>query len=87
VPVEFISYLAKPISLGARLFINLMASHSTLKVIIGFSWSLLLLENALSFGFFIPMLLVVVLFVLELGIALIQTYVFVLLTCILQDGS
>jgi F-type H+-transporting ATPase subunit a len=88
VPVEFISYLAKPISLGARLFINLMASHSTLKVIIGFSWSLLLLENALSFGFFIPMLLVVVLFVLELGIALIQTYVFVLLTCIyIQDGS
>lgn len=37
VPIEFISYIAKPISLGIRLFINLMAGHSLLKVIIGFS--------------------------------------------------
>jgi F-type H+-transporting ATPase subunit a len=37
VPIEFISYVAKPISLGIRLFINLMAGHSLLKVIIGFS--------------------------------------------------
>jgi len=37
VPIEFISYIAKPISLGVRLFINLMAGHSLLKVIIGFS--------------------------------------------------
>jgi ATP synthase subunit 6 len=36
VPIEFISYIAKPISLGVRLFINLMAGHSLLKVIIGF---------------------------------------------------
>lgn len=86
VPVEFISYMAKPVSLGARLFINLMASHSTLKIIVGFSWSMLLLENALSFGLFLPMLLLVVLFGLELGVALIQTYVFVTLTCLyIQD--
>jgi ATP synthase subunit 6 len=88
VPIEFISYLAKPISLGVRLFINLMAGHSLLKVIIGFSWSMFLLENAISFGFFIPILILVVLFGLELGVALIQTYVFVILTCIyIQDGS
>jgi F-type H+-transporting ATPase subunit a len=37
VPIEFISYIAKPISLGIRLFINLMAGHSLLKVIIGFA--------------------------------------------------
>ena len=37
VPIEFVSYIAKPISLGVRLFINLMAGHSLLKVIIGFS--------------------------------------------------
>jgi ATP synthase subunit 6 len=36
IPIEFISYIAKPISLGVRLFINLMAGHSLLKVIIGF---------------------------------------------------
>lgn len=88
VPIEFISYIAKPISLGVRLFINLMAGHSLLKVIIGFSWSMLLLENFTSIGLLIPMLILVILFGLELGVALIQTYVFIILTCIyIQDGS
>jgi len=88
VPIEFISYIAKPISLGVRLFINLMAGHSLLKVIIGFSWSMLLLENFTSLGLLIPMIILVILFGLELGVALIQTYVFVILTCIyIQDGS
>nr|YP_009485449.1 ATPase subunit 6 [Halamphora coffeaeformis]AVR57513.1 ATPase subunit 6 [Halamphora coffeaeformis] len=88
VPIEFVSYIAKPISLGVRLFINLMAGHTLLKVIIGFSWSMLLLENFTSFGLVIPMITLVVLFGLELGVALIQTYVFVILTCIyIQDGS
>lgn len=88
VPIEFISYIAKPVSLGVRLFINLMAGHSLLKVIIGFSWSMLLLENATSIGLIIPMVILVILFGLELGVALIQTYVFIILTCIyIQDGS
>jgi F-type H+-transporting ATPase subunit a len=88
VPIEFISYIAKPISLGVRLFINLMAGHSLLKVIIGFSWSMLLLESFTSLGLFLPMLVLVILFGLELGVALIQTYVFIILTCIyIQDGS
>jgi ATP synthase subunit 6 len=88
VPIEFISYIAKPISLGVRLFINLMAGHSLLKVIIGFSWSMLLLENLTSVGLIIPMIILVILFGLELGVALIQTYVFIILTCIyIQDGS
>ena len=88
VPIEFISYIAKPISLGVRLFINLMAGHSLLKVIIGFSWSMLLLENFTSIGLIFPMLILVILFGLELGVALIQTYVFIILTCIyIQDGS
>lgn len=88
IPIEFISYIAKPISLGVRLFINLMAGHSLLKVIVGFSWSMLLLENFTSFGLAIPMIVLIILFGLELGVALIQAYVFVILTCIyIQDGS
>lgn len=88
VPIEFISYIAKPISLGVRLFINLMAGHSLLKVIIGFSWSMLLLENFTSIGLILPMIILVILFGLELGVALIQTYVFIILTCIyIQDAS
>ena len=47
VPIEFVSYIFKPISLGVRLFANLMAGHTLLKVIVGFSWSMLLLEDFL----------------------------------------
>ena len=65
-----------------------MAGHSLLKVIVGFSWSMLLLENATSLGLFVPMIVLIILFGLELGVALIQAYVFVILTCIyIQDGS
>ena len=88
VPIEFVSYIAKPVSLGVRLFINLMAGHTLLKVIVGFSWSMLLLESYTSFGLILPLVTLVVLFGLELGVALIQTYVFIVLTCIyIQDGS
>ena len=48
VPIEFVSYIFKPISLGVRLFANLMAGHTLLKVIVRFSWSMLLLEDLLA---------------------------------------
>ena len=87
VPIEFVSYIFKPISLGVRLFANLMAGHTLLKVIIGFSWSMLLLENLLALGHLIPLLVLVLLMGLELGVAVIQTYVFTILTCIYLNDS
>ena len=87
VPVEFVSYMFRPISLGVRLFANLMAGHTLLKVIIGFSWSMLILENFMSYFHIIPLLLIVILFGLELGVALIQAYVFTILTCIYLNDS
>ena len=87
VPIEFVSYIAKPISLGVRLFINLMAGHSLLKVIVGFAWSMLLLEGFQAFSFLIPLLILTLLMGLELGVALIQTYVFITLTCIYLNES
>jgi F-type H+-transporting ATPase subunit a len=88
VPLEFISHLIKPISLGARLFINLMAGHTLLKVILGFAWSMLLMENFISLGLLLPLITLVILFGLELGVALIQAYVFITLSCIyIQDGG
>ena len=87
VPIEFVSYIAKPISLGVRLFINLMAGHSLLKVIVGFAWSMLLLEGVGSFSSAIPLLILTLLMGLELGVALIQTYVFITLTCIYLNES
>ena len=87
VPIEFISYIAKPISLGVRLFINLMAGHSLLKVIVGFSWNMLLVENIKSIAFILPLLILVLLMGLELGVALIQAYVFITLTSIYLNDS
>ena len=87
VPIEFVSYIAKPISLGVRLFINLMAGHTLLKVIVGFAWSMLLLEDLLSLVHIVPLLVLVLLMGLELGVALIQAYVFTILTCIYLNDS
>jgi len=87
VPVELISYIARPISLGVRLFINLMAGHTLLKVIVGFSWSMLLLESLSAILFILPLIVLVILMFLELGVALIQAYVFLTLTCIYLNDS
>ena len=73
--------------MGVRLFANLMAGHTLLKVIVGFSWSLLLLENFLTLGYIIPLLVLTLLVGLELGVALIQTFVFTILTCIYLNES
>ena len=87
VPIEFVSYVFKPISLGVRLFANLMAGHTLLKVIVGFAWSMLLLEDFLSFAHVFPLLVLVILMGLELAVALIQAYVFTILTCIYLNDS
>jgi len=87
VPIEFVSYIFKPISLGVRLFANLMAGHTLLKVIVGFSWSLLILEDFLSIAHLLPLFVLVLLMGLELAVAVIQTYVFTILTCIYLNDS
>ena len=87
VPIEFVSYIAKPVSLGVRLFINLMAGHTLLKVIVGFAWSMLLLEDLLAIIHLVPLFLLVILMGLELCVALIQAYVFTILTCIYLNDS
>lgn len=87
VPIEFVSYLAKPISLGVRLFINMMAGHTLLKVIVGFAWSMMLLDGLASFSFLLPLVVLTLLMGLEVGVALIQTYVFITLTCIYLNES
>ena len=87
VPIELISYIFKPISLGVRLFANLMAGHTLLKVIVGFSWSMLLLEDFISILHLIPLLVLIILMGLELGVAMIQAYVFTVLTCIYLNDS
>jgi len=87
VPVEIMSYVFRPISLGIRLFANMMAGHTLLKVFAGFAWTLMGCSGILFFTHFVPLLVLLPLIGLELGVALIQAFVFSVLTCIyLNDG-
>ncbi len=75
IPIEVISYLSRPISLSVRLFANMLAGHTLLKVIAGFVFAL----NV--FGI-LPLALLVALTGLEILIAFLQAYVFTILTCL-----
>lgn len=81
VPLELISYIFRVISLPVRLFANMMAGHTLLKVIAGFAWAMLSVNNFIFIAHFIPLLVLVLLLGLELGVAIIQAYVFTILTC------
>lgn len=87
VPIEFVSYMFKPISLGVRLFANMMAGHTLLKVIAGFAWSMVSAGGILFIAHVIPLAVLILLVGLELGVALIQAYVFTILTCIYLNDS
>lgn len=82
IPIELFSYITKPISLGIRLFVNLMAGHSLLKMIAWFSWNILLIENVKAVAFILPILILVLIMGLELVVAFLQAYVFITLTAI-----
>src|SRR3546814_7317994 len=55
VPIEFVSYMFKPISLSVRLFANLMAGHTLLKVIAGFGWALMGCTGFLFLAHYVPL--------------------------------
>ena len=81
VVIEVISYFTRPISLSVRLFANMMAGHTMLKVFSGF---------VLSLGFvggWLPLGVMVAFTGLEILIAFLQAYVFTILTCIYLNDS
>lgn len=75
IPIEIISYLSRPVSLSVRLFANMMAGHTLLKVVAGF---------VIPLGIFgaVPVVGLVAVTALELLIAFLQAYIFTILTCI-----
>lgn len=75
VPIEILSYLARPVTLSLRLFANMMAGHTMLKVFAGFVVALGLFGVA-------PLIILVALYMLELIVALLQAFVFTILTCL-----
>ena len=80
IPIEIISYLSRPISLSVRLFANMMAGHTLLKVIGGFVF--VLGANTFIIGGALPLAFLVALTGLEIVIAFLQAYVFAILTCL-----
>ncbi len=81
VPIEIISYLSRPISLSVRLFANMLAGHTLLKVFAGFIISLGIAAGWLPFAF------VVALTGLEFVIAFLQAFVFTILTCLYLNDA
>ena len=74
VPVELVSYLSRPVSLSIRLFANMVAGHSILKIFAFFTASLGV------FGI-VPLAIIVGLIGFEFFVAFIQAYIFTLLSC------
>jgi len=79
--IEVLSYLIRPVSLSVRLFANMLAGHTMLKVFGGFVVALGVL------GGWAPLAFVVALTGLEIGIAILQAYVFAILTCIYLNDA
>ncbi len=81
VPIEIISFCSKPLSLTIRLTVNMMVGHIMLKVIAGFVYSL-------SFwGGWIPLVFISLLIVFEMGIAVLQAYIYTILTCVYLNDA
>jgi len=79
--IEFISYLARNISLGLRLAANLVSGHMLLNILSGFTYKIMTSSILFLFIGLIPLAFIIAFSGLELGIAFIQAQVFVVLTC------
>jgi len=85
--IEFISYLARNVSLGLRLAANILSGHMLLNILSGFTYNIM----TSGFIFFLlglfPLAFIIAFSGLELGIAFIQAQVFVVLSCsYIKDG-
>ena len=81
VPIEIISYLSRPISLSVRLFANMLAGHTLLKVFAGFVISLGIMAG------WLPLAFIIALTGLEIVIAFLQAFVFTILTCLYLNDA
>ena len=78
--IEFFSFLVRPFTLSVRLAANMTAGHTVLKVIAG-------LVAPLSFFGVVPLLFLSMLTAFEIFVALLQAYIFSLLTCLYINES
>jgi ATP synthase subunit 6 len=79
--IELLSYVFTVISISVRLFANMMAGHSLLKILAGFAWAMLSAGVLGIFGAGVTLSVVLAITGLEFGIAFLQAYVFTMLSC------
>lgn len=84
--IEVISFVSRPISLSVRLFANMLAGHITLKVFAGFV-TMLLGAGAWAALSPLPLAAIVLLTAFELLVAVLQAYVFAILTCVYLNDA
>jgi len=81
VPIELLSYFIRPFTLSIRLFANMLAGHTMLAIFAGFAASVPVIFGILPLG------IDVLIYFLELLVAVLQAYVFAILTCLyLRDA-
>jgi F-type H+-transporting ATPase subunit a len=85
--IEILSFISRPISLSIRLFANMLAGHITLKVFAGFVATLGSLGFAGVLGALVPLAATVALTALEFLVAVLQAYVFAILTCLYLNDA
>ena len=87
VPIELMSYISRPISHSVRLFAVMLAGHITLKVFAGFVIGLGSLGTLGLVSAILPLAMTVALTALELLMAIIQAYVFTMLSCMYLNDA
>jgi F-type H+-transporting ATPase subunit a len=84
VPIEILSYCVRPISLSVRLFVNMMAGHTMMKVFAAFVVSL---GSYFVVPGIAPLAITVALYGFEFAVAFLQAYIFTVLTCIYLNDA
>jgi F-type H+-transporting ATPase subunit a len=79
--IELVSYLARAVSLGVRLFANITAGHTLLKILSTYLFKLFTANIIVGILTLIPFAIFLALVGLELAVSLIQAFVFTLLVC------
>jgi ATP synthase subunit 6 len=82
IPLEFISYVIKPVNLTIRMFANIMGGHTLIAIVVGFFWKIMCFTGVFFLFKYSPILILFPLFLLEVAISLIQSFVFCSLVCI-----
>lgn len=82
VPIELISYVFRVVALSVRLFANMMAGHTLLKILATFSWKMLAIGGIFYIIQIFPVIIIIAITGLELAIAFLQAYVWTTLVCL-----